>query len=287
MVEKIVINPIGGLANRMRCIASGLTLAKSLNISSEIIWPVDNDLYASFEDLFQPNAIPTSIRNISSITDICFFDSPRKKNLYLSNIFHSLIPAYKNTYTHRISDSNLFLQPTYNESTLIDIARSLNGKLLIRSGVEYFPYSDVFYRTIFMPQIDITKAAMQIKQRFIDPTYGIHIRRTDNKESISKSPVSLFISQIKSILSQSPGAKFYIASDDQDVKLQLYNTFPNNTILNNTRVTRQTKQGMKDALMELILLSSTKRIFGSYYSSYSEAAAKLGDTHLTVLTDKL
>ena len=37
----LVIIPMGGLANRMRAITSGITLAKAAKFKSKIIWPIN------------------------------------------------------------------------------------------------------------------------------------------------------------------------------------------------------------------------------------------------------
>jgi hypothetical protein len=46
---------------------------------------------------------------------------------------------------------------------------------------------------------------------------------------------------------------------------------------------RHSKEGILEAVLEIYSLSKTARIFGSYYSSYSEMAAKLGKIKLEVL----
>ena len=46
---------------------------------------------------------------------------------------------------------------------------------------------------------------------------------------------------------------------------------------------RTTQQGMVDALVDLVCLSRTTKIFGSYWSAFSETAAALGETEVIVL----
>lgn len=52
-MDRLLISPVGGLANRMRAIASGISLAQNLGVSDvEVAWPVNSDLFCRFEELF-------------------------------------------------------------------------------------------------------------------------------------------------------------------------------------------------------------------------------------------
>lgn len=73
-------------------------------------------------------------------------------------------------------------------------------------------------------------------------------------------------------------AIFYIASDSDEVKRLLVTRFGSKHFRYSTmKVSRTTAQGMQMALAEMLVLSQCKKIYGSYWSSYSEAAAMLGN----------
>ena len=49
----IILEPVGGLCNRMRAIASALSVAKALDRRLWLIWRRDSTLNAAFEELFE------------------------------------------------------------------------------------------------------------------------------------------------------------------------------------------------------------------------------------------
>lgn len=70
---------------------------------------------------------------------------------------------------------------------------------------------------------------------------------------------------------------FYLASDSMEEKKRLTAIFGDRIITHWKPVSRSTPEGMQDALVELYTLSRTQKMIGSYYSSYSETAAEIGN----------
>ena len=80
-----------------------------------------------------------------------------------------------------------------------------------------------------------------------------------------------------------PSTRFYLASDSLDIKSIMKKEFGDRVILSEGVLNRHSEEGILEAVLEIYSLSKTARIFGSYYSSYSEMAAKLGKIKLEVL----
>lgn len=86
-MNEITLVPVGGLANRMRTMASALTLAQQTNSKLKVIWFPTWDLYAPFDSLFEPiDESCITLRN-ASLWDRITLDRPRRKNLYLPCLF--------------------------------------------------------------------------------------------------------------------------------------------------------------------------------------------------------
>ena len=102
------------------------------------------------------------------------------------------------------------------------------GSVYIRTCYQFYPINGY---QCFQPVDSVLEKVRMILPQDCSDLIGIHIRRTDLTESIS----------------------------------------------------RTTQQGMVDALVDLVCLSRTPKIFGSYWSSFSETAAALGETELIVL----
>ncbi|MDD4636209.1 MAG: hypothetical protein PHV66_01190 [Bacteroidales bacterium] len=70
-------------------------------------------------------------------------------------------------------------------------------------------------------------------------------------------------------------ANFYLASDSVADKERLKELFGQRIITSDKAADRNSLEGMQNALVELWLLSKTKRIIGSAQSSFSETAAEI------------
>ena len=57
-MKTIIVQPMGGLCNRMRTIASAVKLAKKLNCKMKVLWVKDKALNAPFKSLFEPIPYP-------------------------------------------------------------------------------------------------------------------------------------------------------------------------------------------------------------------------------------
>lgn len=277
---KMVINPIGGLANRMRAIASALMLARNTDYDCEIVWPVNKELYSPFERLFELVPELPSVTDISATADFWIYGYPRKKNLFISRLFQSrrfgskIMPEVN--YNINISDP---------ESVQRILSKAGGKDVLIRTGLEFYPFEADFYRSLFQPKADIIAEARRrvpAAGNFI----GLHIRRTDNQQAIRFSPLNLFTSKIEEHLDADSSVKFYLATDDESVKRELWKQFGERIIYSSQEARRDSEEGIREGLIEMVALSFTGMIYGSYWSSFSEAAAMLGNVPLIQLSCK-
>lgn len=277
-MDKLIINPVGGLANRMRAIASGVSLSRKLGIEfPEIIWPVNNDLFCSFETLFENEDFVKYVKNISALKELVFYDTPRKKNLYLANAFQY------GRYGLKLTDWDRLPSFCGNPESLEYEIKNAPKKVLIRSGVVYYPFSKELYRSLFNPKRKFIDEAVVRVSAAKGKIIGLHIRRTDNVISIKYSPLRLFTEAVEREIAADPDVMFYIASDDAGVKNSLKNQFRERVIVSDKATDRDSVEGIEEALTEIIVLSRCSKVYGSYWSSFSEAAAMLGDTTLVQL----
>ncbi len=280
-MASLVINPIGGIANRLRAIVSGISLADELRVPVKIVWAVNSDLAAPIDDLLNLTVFKGKYNNIVSNITACKqlfeFDLPRKKNFYLS-----FLPQMVR-YGMMFSDGSR-LNPT-SDLDLTSLKRALNRNrdILIQSGLEFFEFSDDLYRRMIQPLEHFETEALEVLDGCFD-VVGFHIRRTDNEMSIKHSPLEIFFSAIEQEIDQNQNMRFYIASDDQRTKLTFIKRYgTQRVIVSQTKPERNTRAGIHNGFLELIILSKCLKIYGSYYSSFSEAAARIGDIRLITL----
>lgn len=91
MNNSLTLVPEGGLANRMKAIASAYELCRMSGYRLQIVWFKDKGLNAPFEALFEP--LPTGrfagLRE-ARFTDYILNDRPKRKNLYLTRLLQRL-----------------------------------------------------------------------------------------------------------------------------------------------------------------------------------------------------
>ena len=146
---------------------------------------------------------------------------------------------------------------------------------------------------IFISQGDysIFKVTEEIKRHTLhshDNIIVIHIRRTDNEMSVRYSPTELFIRKIEEEINVNPTQQFYLATDDKTEEGHLLQMFPDNiTVYEKQSLDRNDPIAIRDAVIDLYNLAQCKKIYGSYYSSFSDIAALWGGIEKEVLKTKI
>ncbi len=277
MRDHLDINAIGGLCNRMRAIATACRLASASDRRLRVIWHSSNELRAPFNELFCPLPDDITLYEPSDVEYALKWEMPRKKNLYASTIYQTL--AYKAVYS---DTSNLIGYCGRDEALRQEIC-SMKGNILIISGLSIGGYDAERMRMMFKPSQAVAKIIESRTSRFDAHTVGVHIRRTDNVRSIEDSPLHLFVGEMERILQQEPLTRFFLATDDAGVMRELTGRFGDKIICGDDNVSRDTLRGMMHATADLWALASTSRILGSFYSSFTDLAAVLGDTPLQIM----
>lgn len=83
-------------------------------------------------------------------------------------------------------------------------------------------------------------------------------------------------------LSEDSEVTFFICSDSDSAKKELKSHFGERLIVSKEKGERNNKTGMRGAVVDLFSLSRCHKIIGSYYSSFSEIAAQVGNKPLTI-----
>lgn len=269
--KTIIIVAQGGLANRMRAIASSLYYAEKINRDLLVVWYKNKDLNAAFSDLFKTDQLPFKVIEPNCFNYLTFYEQPRKKNLFFSGIIRKI------TGCLTIKDVDAF----FNAETIENL-KGINKRMIINSGSQFADFGSEWLQRIFRFNDKVRIAAESILNG-IWPDLSIQIRRTDNIESIKHSPLHYFEEIIVSEIDKNNEVKIFLATDDEKTKNYLYSKFTHNIIINPRKARRDTKEGMIDAAAEMFILSKCKIIYGSYWSSFSEIASLYGGNELIVV----
>lgn len=249
------------MCNRLRAIDSAIILSKKIDKKLIIIWENNNDLGANFKDLFE------DIKNVKIVAqcpkNISFF---LQKKTWLKLLNKTLV---LNTEISTLNIKLLFKSKTF--------LNELKRYRYIYFETEHaFLYPENF--KMFKP-LEVIRKTVNKNEVLI----GLHIRRTDHVYAILNSTTDIFIKTIKKELEQNPTTKFYLATDDLEIKSILLGMFKNKIITNNFELSRLSLNGVQSAVVDLFSLASCIKIYGSLGSSFSETACHIGDNELILL----
>lgn len=259
----ITVKPNGGLGNRIRVLYSVLGINRNLGHQVKIIWDCSSALNCPFEELF---LCPEDclVRNF-------------KQGLFrkgyrfsLDKLRLSRLRKYK--YNLVLTDSRIVKMR--RENTDFFTLFKNHPSIYIETCLHFFDDSKITDFLEINPEV--INEAQVIYNEFKPFTYGMHIRCTDNHISKKYSPPSAFKELVRNKLRKERKAHFFLATDSKSVEKEFIDEFKENiTTTNNDVLDRNSKDGIKNALIDMICLSRTKKIYGSYYSSFSYVSAML------------
>lgn len=272
--KSITLVPVGGLANRMRAIASAVELSRICNCHLDIFWFRDKGLNCPFHELFcDINSENVTLYEETPVNKI-IYDRPRKRNLWIPILAQELIfneCIYEDEvkeYCHNVS---------YFESSVN------RGKLYIASCYPLIEYSDTVLSGLFTPSGNIKPVVASRISDMSEYRIGVHIRRTDNTVSIKNSPDELFYKAIDDEIRNNGSTTIYLATDSEEVKSSFKNKYGTRLFTSSQVVDRNSVSGISEAVSEMYILSMMNKIYGSWGSTYSEVAAALGGIPITIL----
>ncbi len=264
MRKMLEVEPMAGLANRMRVINSAYWLARDLGKELQVTWTPYEGLNCAFSTLFR-NPEDFSVRERSP------------------DLFHesSLFPLYFLARSVGYSRAlRLISKKELDSDQLADLKR--RKKILIASVHQFYAPDKPFYP--FEPTEAIREKIGTVTGKYTGNTMGVHIRRSDHRISINTSTTEKFIGIMNGCLEADPGTRFFLSTDNPDEENRLVEEFGDRILVTQKELSRNSEQGIVDALVDLFCLGKTRKIIGSYYSSFSEVAARLEGIPLEIVT---
>ena len=266
----ITLKPVGGLGNRMRAVSSAISLQKTREDQLFIIWDQSHVLNCPFESLF---VAPRDVR----VKNIKYGSMRRVRRI----LYRTLKLKRFKEFRYDISvDNDAITNNIYQDSELSDINEAPN--IYIETYKPFYDRERMFFFD-FKPEV-ISRADL-ISDHFSDSTIGIHVRRGDHQKARSCSPTEIFIKAMENEIEQNQDATFYLATDSEHVEKQLRERFGKRIFFNDHKVNnRTTSEGVMDALADMICLSRTVKIYGSYKSTFSVVASEMNQTPLVIVS---
>ncbi len=253
----IIVQPSGGLCNRMRVLDSAISLAENVNKDLYVIWNQNKDCNCKFRDLFIHTPKVTSFvelklrksftRIFLKVVQICF----TKRNNYC------------------FLDQNNLIDLLEDQDKLDRLAKS--NVLYINSFWHFYPTPTPFRN--FVPIQELQNKIDFISSKKM---VGVHIRRTDNVQAIEQSPSNLFIDHMNEEIDRNKEVTFFLATDDPQVESQMISIYQNRIVTYKKRsLDRNSPLAIQDALIDLYCLANCSKLIGSYHSTFTIVAYEI------------
>ena len=271
--------PFGGLANRMYAMASAYCTCRANGSRLDVVWFREWGMKADFGDIFEPWADDSNatVRGGGNLWDKVVNERPRKRNLYVPKLMQRI------AYDRRIYEDSV----SRLRDGGLDFAEWSRGRrCYMVTCIEFAKIPTEVWGQLFRPVKPVMDAVEANCNLFSSYTIGMHIRRSDNLESIRQSPTHLFVEAGKRELALHPDLKIFLATDSEQVKQEMRDVFGDRIMTASTPASRESMGGIRDGLVDMFSLARTRQIYGSWFSSFSEMASKIGGCKLTVLTAK-
>jgi hypothetical protein len=292
--DKLYLKPVGGLCNRMRAIDSSVALAEKLGKRLVVFWGRDLWLNCRYCDLFKPSPNFDVIEEKQWAGKKALFPylpgskptSIGKKSLYAltrkalninSEIWYENIEKAVTQLDTAIQPENVRNMQDYEVQSFTQIKPIL--KVLHAEGSAFVCSAWKLslgqnYAQNFTPIDRIYEQITDLSNHFTN-TVGVHIRRGDHTIAIKHSSLQKFISAMDNEVAEN-SVNFFLATDCKATEEELMKRFSNRIVtFTKSSYSRNSAQGIQEALIDLYCLSKTKRVLGSYYSSFSQVAAEI------------
>ena len=272
---KITFVPVGGLANRMRAVASAVMLAGKTKSELSIIWFQDWALNAPFYQLFKPVDREVACLRGASRLDYALLDRTRSKNFHFPLLFQKLL--FKSCLYERS------ITPLCNRHFDFERWVKEGGCVYMASYTAFQPYDYAWISRLFVPVDEIMEEVENRCRNFSDAMIGVHIRRTDNLASIRQSPIELFYQKLDEKIKEDGKVAIYLATDSEEVKREMKERYGDRIFCSGKKADRGSLEGIREGITDMYTLARTQKIYGSFQSSFSDMAAQIGGVPLEIL----
>jgi len=260
MKKYIISASFGGLSNRINSLASSIRIAEKTKRNLLLCWPKDLVCNCNFSDLFENDIKEISKEELRKII--------KNNRIQVLNRFQNLkfkkkvIIISDGCFDCFSKEDLLFKFEKIDKEIQKKISEALK-KLKIKKSIQ-------------------KKINQFSKENFKKEVVGVHVRRGDykllthNVGGISSN--ERFMEEIKKEISMNPKIKFFIATEDKETEDKFRKMF-GKIIISYPKKTRIKEQegAVKEALIELLLLSKCKKILGSFRSTFTELPWFLGE----------
>ncbi len=259
----IIIEPQGGLVDRLLAIASAKAYARDKKKRLILLWVSDPLCNCRYSRLFQVQ------KEFSHIIEI--------KAGFLTDVFKKSLVSYFSMFP------NFFLDSDRMDRWRPEIRVVYKSVRDFLSGVHdynnvYLRTSGSFYQSAFYrPYRDLVPAASienKIKCYDTRDKVGVDLMLAANKNTVDALLLERMVACIQKEIETNPGAQFFVATDDPSSRADLTQLFSGQiTDSGPIPADRHSPDAVQDQVVDLFCLADCRKIIGSASSSFLTVAA--------------
>jgi hypothetical protein len=262
----LTVEPIGGLANRLRALDAALALGAASGVPVRLRWNVNRDLGGAFQRFFELPAELALLENVEA-------SAARGASA-------RLITAGRRRVYRYFDDAGI--QRLVNGGADFAVLARSPRPLYIRTCYRFYP-SERPYAWL-QPIARLRSRVDAYAGGFGVHTIGVHVRRTDHGVSRERSPDALFFAALEQAMEQDDRAEFCFCTDDAETLRRFRERYGRRLLSRPAHAYgRDSVAAIEDAVIDVLSLARCSRILGSEWSSFSRLAAQIGGIERHVL----
>ncbi|KAJ8906526.1 hypothetical protein NDN08_003019 [Rhodosorus marinus] len=271
-----------GLGNRIRALGSSMAVARNTGRELVVIWDNDSHCSAKFSDLFG-NDYPV-IENLKAtfpFTQEALTD-PAWATVKAFNYMDTEEGSEKNKEVTELKGNHIY----YKGAFIMNAPKLSSWKMDNDELAKLKPSADVQeILDKFDPRQDFSDVvSVHIRNRGLDTDIdGVDSKREYTEKGAAdmqywreRSHYTNFVKKMQEIVTAEPQTKFYLSSDTVHILDEMKRLFPGKILVTPRDCDDRGGDCIKYALADLYLLARGKYVLGSNWSSFTEAAQRLG-----------
>ncbi len=282
-VRILFVHCMHGLGNRLRALGSAMSFASSTGRELVIIWETDAHISAKFTDLFSSDLVVLPKMKVQwPFKDVARWDPLWKSFEFINYMEMEGHGAKKDEMIQDKPSKHMYFKSAYIMNTDLKLSSwDLDNKNL-RS---------------LQPVASVAERIAELEKMGLSSMVGVHIRdrtldrdiknvnfKSEYGDSASrimeywrkKSSHKNFIKEMHRLLQENPSLKFYVATDTVKVINRLREEFDNRVTTTERDCDGRDGFCIRYALIDILALGKTKKLLGSNWSSFTEAAERIG-----------
>lgn len=282
----LVCHCMHGLGNRLRALGSCMSFAKESSRELVVVWAPDSHIEAKFTEMFLTDLVVMEKMPV----EWPFADVEKWDPVWSQFKFHNYMEmegkgAVKGETIFDIPNKHMYYKGAYimeaDNSELTnwdkdnDMLRSLEPITEVSRMVRDLEGNGLGSDNVVGLHVRNRTLEKDIKNVNFIQEYGDEATKTMDMWR-QKSGVQNFIKQMNLIIKERPSTKFFVATDTFEVIGQLEELYPDRILSFKRTCDERDGECVRYALADLYALSKCKELYGSNWSSFTEAAERIG-----------